>query len=697
MILVCRVYIFITVLLVLIDCTSCYAEPASSLCKKSPSFLKAVHYFSSANPLNFWEFFEEKDFFHDFSHIVEDGFNAIIIVIPWTGIQTKTNPIVFDQWLLQRVKKVVLAASEAGLYILGRIGYSHNFNVENDMNGQERCVKLLIKNDLGMRHAWKAYISALKAVTFDVSERYLQHFTTWEDFFCLMSLPAAPTRKENINLAKEIGLTEYIVERNPHYRKSKMSIPFPKNGWDSPEIYKLWINYMNQLWWNVVEWSREVSPLTSMEIRTDMVGIRIGATKEVKYLSLHDQHTSDNGSCTLRGAYWASYMGNTGMISADEAMRSFELLSNQMSNSGQKTNFVIEQFNFRDNTPEFRGLHAWIDLSDVPIFLLSSTRSILSSSAGYGLWAYRNYRQSALYNGSFEKGLAGWNVRGMVNISHQLGENILVVHALGDSPAVLESAPFAQECPISAMRVCFQFQSLTSSPESSLKISVGEITVMAMKLLNSTWTEHCSFLSPTSPLPNGPISLRIAVTHGHILLDEFECFCHILDLGVYDKWSNPLPYHEAIMQLNNYIDYGSPESCAQKIKRELGAISSHMRHFSATVRRYRRAAKFWFYSWLPGTEVFANTLFYDKSEDELAPGAIRRDSLSNHCEELLETCLSMSQAETPSYLRHIDARWPLHTVFNEKSEDVITCLSIKIPWTGSFLTTWSKILIRIPD
>lgn len=51
-----------------------------------------------------------------------DGFDAIIIVIPWGGFQVSVDPVLYDPWLYSRLHAVLAAARAAGIYVVARIG-----------------------------------------------------------------------------------------------------------------------------------------------------------------------------------------------------------------------------------------------------------------------------------------------------------------------------------------------------------------------------------------------------------------------------------------------------------------------------------------------------------------------------------------------------------------------------------------------
>ena len=63
-------------------------EPIPPQTKNKPVLIKAVHYFSSSWPKTFWGDLEYSQVDDDFAQIKADGFNTVILVIPWMGFET---------------------------------------------------------------------------------------------------------------------------------------------------------------------------------------------------------------------------------------------------------------------------------------------------------------------------------------------------------------------------------------------------------------------------------------------------------------------------------------------------------------------------------------------------------------------------------------------------------------------------------
>ena len=58
-------------------------------------YLKSATYYSDDWVINFWNS-ESKNMDAELAQIAEDGFNSIILVIPWREFQPGTNPITYN-------------------------------------------------------------------------------------------------------------------------------------------------------------------------------------------------------------------------------------------------------------------------------------------------------------------------------------------------------------------------------------------------------------------------------------------------------------------------------------------------------------------------------------------------------------------------------------------------------------------------
>ena len=77
----------------------------------------------------------------------------------------------------------------------------------------------------------------------------------------------------------------------------------------------------------------------------------------------------------------------------------------------------VDQFNFVNGTAEFAGTSARIAKSELPDFLDRGVSYLAENTYGYGVWAYKDYRENYVVNGTFESGPFNWNIVGRWKIT----------------------------------------------------------------------------------------------------------------------------------------------------------------------------------------------------------------------------------------------------------------------------------------
>lgn len=98
-------------------------------------------------------------------------------------------------------------------------------------------------------------------------------------------------------------------------------------------------------------------------------------------------------------------------ITADEAVRTMDQILGltQIFNGGKP--IFVDQFLFMDNTPGFEKNGRLIE-SEIPAFIVNSSDVLRRRSKGYGIWTYRDYCDSVVYNAQFGLDEKGWNFQG---------------------------------------------------------------------------------------------------------------------------------------------------------------------------------------------------------------------------------------------------------------------------------------------
>ena len=84
---------------------------------EKPKYLKSATYCSDEWVVNFWN--SESDHLEEeLRQIAEDGFNSIILVLPWREFQPETEPVSYNEYALAKLDRVMEAAKAQGLSLI---------------------------------------------------------------------------------------------------------------------------------------------------------------------------------------------------------------------------------------------------------------------------------------------------------------------------------------------------------------------------------------------------------------------------------------------------------------------------------------------------------------------------------------------------------------------------------------------------
>jgi hypothetical protein len=522
--------------------------PRSEQAEIKPPQIKAVHYFSSSWPKSFWGDFEYSQVDDDFAQIKADGFNTVIFVIPWMGFEIGFEDGISEPSLLyERLEWLLKKTEQAGLDYGLRVSFPHNFDPEIGTDNARLCADIF--TDKPLRENWVQYLAR-------ISERIDLHrdsfkfaFFSWEDFFCPYDSFPNMNEDQRMDLAQRSGYQAWLTEHYPMqlvellYLQSfysMESVPVPERN--SPAFW-FFLRFVDQfLIDQLITPGREVLPELAMEVRVDKDPIYNGSKT---FWVEHDLALSDE---QMRGSYWGAYYGahNQGeLLTAEEALDHFEFMLNDVSDDGKNTNHVVEQFNFADNTPGFVG-HAQIDTPELPAFLEGAAGLLKQKSRGYGLWAYRDYVDSAIYNGSFELGTRGWASQGEVEvITNDDGDKALIMQAGAViSQTFSPYARFAGLGPSEQITFCANFKVLTESAQITFSQSGTPLETLDIEETG----QHCVVFD-AQIMKQSEIEFSIS-SDAEIQMDDLRLYSFVQMLNVYDENGKPGPLRDLIVRMN---------------------------------------------------------------------------------------------------------------------------------------------------
>ncbi|MFQ5930616.1 MAG: hypothetical protein ACE5MK_13050 [Acidobacteriota bacterium] len=386
------------------------SEPQGTLFQwKPPDFrVKGTYYFQPQAAINtFWSSFDFEQCKVDFAQLRDDGFNTIILFIPWGVFQPTVNPVSYNERAFMELDGVVRLADSFGLKVALRLG-THD-HIPRDAGGAKWLAATVMTDEV----EWVAYRDLFR----EVAARTKAHsnllflFWTFED-------------------------TGYTPDLWFHQ--------YPENV----AAFRQWLHRRPLWWWNWLWWEDNASyetveppnqnepPLKGMKLRaflefSDQLTARrlpdpCAAAKQgnpqaavsfqpraeinwrhdyslqfelppcysfvTTWFSPYQSYIFGDESKELDGKRTASYV--------PRYLKRTEKLSRGLP-------VFVDQFNFQHfgGHPEEGALKT----EDEQLkFIANGLPPLLRDSLGYALWNYYDYYLNVINNGSFRFGLAEW-------------------------------------------------------------------------------------------------------------------------------------------------------------------------------------------------------------------------------------------------------------------------------------------------
>ena len=507
-------------------------------------YVKSATFFADAWPINFWN--SELDYLdNDLHQIKKDGFDSIILVIPWKEFQSCTNPIQYNDYAFEQLDRVMTAARQVGLDVYTRVSYMWDFY--NDMNEYMYYrIFNLFCNDT-VRNAWLDYIKHLYQQV-SCYPNYKAAFLTWEDFWGTFVICDIDSEETRIHYADSFGYQEWIrnnfgslEEYNYLYGTDYVqfeSIPIPHRNEPAMEsMYQFYDECLNRL----LREAQTVFPNISMEVRldADLVYTKDGTAKYYFHQSTYGCELAD---------YVATMYGipmgfeNVGeKVSALDAIQHTQYILNGLKSQNGGKPIYVEQFIFADNTPQF-SYNAQIMEDEVDDYLVSIYQILKEYTSGYGVWTYRDYANNMFYNNGFYLGDCGWDIFGSVQFEEMNGSMACHMRANSSISQI-----------ISDIRNHFDQQNFTISFEVVKVINQGSVTVMMGTEAQTIMITQEGSYSVTFP-KNTSFNVSIVADSCEFYLDNL-CMASFIQHGfLYDIHNQELPLAESIRIMNNLLD-----------------------------------------------------------------------------------------------------------------------------------------------
>lgn len=376
-----------------------------------PDFtIKGTYYFQpKAAVNNFWSAFDLEQCKEDFQQIRNDGFNTVLLFIPWGVFQKSVNPVEYNESAFDDLERVLNLADSAGLKAVLRIG-THD-HIPTDATGNNWFAATVMSDE----QEWQAYQDLFR----EVAERtrnqpnVLFYFWTFEDtgytpdpWFHQYSANLAAYR----NWLKKRPLWWWNLlwgEENADYE----SIQPPKQNIPPLNRMKLrsFLQFSDELTARRLE-----DPCRSAKVGNPRARISFQPRPEINWghdYSLQFALPDCYDFVTTWFSPYQSYMFGDNSKELDGkrlALYLYRYLERTRALSGGYPVF-IDQFNFQHfgGHPEEGAL---IDENEELEFVATGLPIVLQNSLGYSLWNYYDYYLNVISNGFFGFDLEDWEI-----------------------------------------------------------------------------------------------------------------------------------------------------------------------------------------------------------------------------------------------------------------------------------------------
>lgn len=512
----------------------------TALAAEKPEYLKSVTYFGDEWPINYWNS-EDKNMEANFDRIVADGFNSIILVVPWREFQPSTMPVSYNQYAFDRLNEVMDSAERHGLWVTLRIGYSWDYFGGSQL--PERFANVIIKDSADL-YAWLDYSKKLYE-TASAHPNFYGGFITWEDFWDFTYFMSREnTREDRISWAKQCGYTEYLQAR---YTLEEVGDRYGAQFASFDEVYipygnhpsaALFYDYYDDFLMEFLKKTQAVFPELSMEVRADG-DVIYDADGNRGYYS-HGRTFSCEGA-PYSALMYSVAMGQANNFERITAQTALDAMRGHLANIyaiGGGKKLYIEQLLYMDTTAEFSH-NAQIQDDQVDDYIMNLAPILQDTTMGYGLWVYRNYVNNGVYNSQFALGTQGWKTNGDIPVEDRSGSKMVRLSS-GDE---ISQELFSRLNQGDQLYVQFYAD---SDSGASLTVKVGD----SKRTLRVNGKTNFFYSIPWQH----KYDITFTSDKGTVYLDDIRIYTYEQNGRIYDVDGNPLDLDGAFRSLNSQLD-----------------------------------------------------------------------------------------------------------------------------------------------
>jgi hypothetical protein len=502
-------------------------------------YLRAAHWFGTGWPVNFWNTDLSRRARQDFTALRDDGFNTVVLLVPWAGFAPVANSGELDATRVERLKMVMRVARDLDLRVVLRVGFAW------DARTTDRSRVLAVWTDAAVYAAWLDYCERLWQAVRD--EPNLEFgFISWEDLWAVTVLTDADL-SQRVKMADSIGYRKWLRANHSLESVAKQyEESFP--NWNAVPLparrdpgFELFLDFLDAAWIDrFFVPARERFPWLSMEIRIDSDPIwRQGQL--VRWHSHESSWSLPRADWTT--IYWSPAIGGANQgetLSAEQAAERLERRLKEVAAVTGARPIFIDQFLVEEHTPGFE--HAGrIAPGEVGRFLTRASGILGKYSAGYALWTWRDYAHDAIGNPEFFNGLNGW--------THALDVSLVDGAVRLQSNQWIERSVSVDEfhAPDGPVELCVEGQALVG-PSAVLAVSdeaaksrLGELTLGAKS------TRSCLSFPKT-----GLMRLRLSAL-SDVTLTRVQAIGFLQDTGMRNITGAPKPVAGDYRSLNRSL------------------------------------------------------------------------------------------------------------------------------------------------
>lgn len=506
-----------------------------------PSYLTSATYYSDDWVVNFWNS-ESRHMDQELQQIASDGFNSIILVVPWREFQPDMEKLSYNSYALKKLDRVMELAAKHGLWVVLRIGYTWDYNGPKSsvLNRYESLIY-----DKKVRGAWIDYARVLYGAA-SVHKNFYGGFITWEDFWYFTETATKISDRNTARkLAGSCGFRDYLRE---HYSLKELSgfygeeftgyyeIYLPlKNHPAAFLFYDFYDSFLNQL----LLQTQEVFEGLSFEARLD--GECLYKQDGTPYHYAHEA-TYSGGNAAYTSAMFSIAMGQANQgerVSAEQGiLASASYMQHVAGLTGGKP-LYLDQFLFTDNTPGFAH-NAQIEPDQTGSYLMGMLPALRSYTMGYGIWTYRNYGNNQLYNTQFALGLKGW----------RYGQGVEVVIQDGSPAARIPDGQKLQQSFHDELD--HNGGGPTSVRFRTGSESRGRLEVCIGPVRETVEVDGSRDYELTYPFTEAD-SISF-ISRGEVYIDDIYVYSHVQNGQLYDEKGKELQWIRTIRSINKYLN-----------------------------------------------------------------------------------------------------------------------------------------------